>query len=114
MADYKTVNLEQGMPLCRDAIRRLTYELHASRAAGVRVLKLIHGYGSSGTGGRLRVEVRRYLADLKRSKKIRGYIEGERFEIFDADARDALGRHPFLSKDPDLGRHNNGVTLVLL
>ena len=52
MAGYKTVNLEQGMPTADRAIRRLTYELAAARQMRYAAVKLIHGYGSSGTGGR--------------------------------------------------------------
>lgn len=111
-AAYKTVNLEEGMPYCDAAIRRLTAELHTARAQKYAALKLIHGYGSSGTGGRLRVEVRRYLGACVRKGLIKGFIPGESFEIFDKDTQSALMRHSFLSRDSDLGRHNNGITLV--
>ena len=58
---YKTVNIEQGMPLVEQAIRRMTYEISSAKAQKYRAVKLIHGYGSSGTGGRIRVEGRKYL-----------------------------------------------------
>lgn len=46
----REVNLEAGKPLVDQAIKRLTFELSHSRALGCTVLKIIHGYGSSGTG----------------------------------------------------------------
>ena len=49
----REVNLEAGKPLVDQAIKRLTFELSHSRALGCTVLKIIHGYGSSGTGGRI-------------------------------------------------------------
>ena len=46
----REVNLEAGKPLVDQAIKRLTFELSHSRALGCTVLKIIHGYGSSGAG----------------------------------------------------------------
>ena len=110
----KTVNLEAGMPTSDQAVRRLTYELNAAKTLGCGVLKLIHGYGSSGTGGKIRVEVRRYLDRQAHLKKIRLYECGEEFSIFNANTRALLDACPELRKDADLERHNNGVTFVLL
>ena len=54
----REVNLEAGKPIVDQAIRRLTFEISHSRSLGCSVLKIIHGYGSSGTGGRIRTEIR--------------------------------------------------------
>ena len=109
-----TVNLEDGLPLCHEAIARLKYELEAATERGVGVMKLIHGFGSSGSGGRLRVAIRRHLDGCKLNGFIEDYIEGEKFDIFDARTQKALQKHPALSRDRDLQRHNNGITLVLV
>ena len=50
-AGMKELNLEVGMPPVDTALRWLEAELHAARKMGRPGLKLIHGYGSSGTGG---------------------------------------------------------------
>ena len=110
----RQVNLEQGMPLVDTALKRLTFEIHHSRAQGCSVLKIIHGYGSSGSGGRIRVEARAYLARLARKGEISGFIPGEAFSIFNADTLDAFRRCDELRRDRDLERHNNGVTFILL
>ncbi len=110
----REVNLEQGMPTASEAIRRLTYEIHNSKALGVSVLKIIHGYGSSGKGGRIRSESRRYLDNQARKKVIKGYITGEDFSIFDEATRKAFLICESLCKDRDLERHNNGVTFIIL
>lgn len=57
----KELNLEQGMPTVDTALRWLEAELHAARKMGRPGLKLIHGYGSSGTGGKIRTACRKYL-----------------------------------------------------
>ncbi len=113
-SNLRTVNLEEGMPLVDEAIRHLTRELHYSRKSGVTVLKIIHGYGSSGAGGRIRVGARRYLDGLAARGEITGYIPGERFSIFDEDTRRAFLVCNDLRKEHDLERHNNGVTFIVL
>lgn len=113
-SDLREVNLEQGMPLVDAAIRRLTFELHQSRRMGCTVLKIIHGYGSSGTGGRIRVEARQYLGRLKSKREIRDFIPGEEFSIFSESTRAAFRLCDDLRRDRDLERHNNGVTFIVL
>ncbi|MDR1157858.1 MAG: hypothetical protein LBK75_06065 [Oscillospiraceae bacterium] len=110
----KTINLEEGHPTCDAAIRRLTYELHAARSLEYAALKLIHGYGSTGAGGRIRVEARAYLGRLLQKRQIRAVVTGEQFSIFDEVTRAAFTRCGELRRDPDVERHNNGVTFVIL
>ena len=110
----KTANIETGMPTADQAIRRMTFEIYSAQAQGCAALKVIHGYGSSGAGGRIRVEARKYLDSLLRRGKIRGFVTGEQFSIFDGDTRIALDLCPALRQDRDLERHNNGVTIILL
>ncbi len=114
MAGYKTVNLEQGLPTSDQAIRRLTWEIAAAKRLQYTGLKLIHGYGSSGKGGVLRVQVRDYLLRQHRKGAIQAFIEGERLSIFDEDTRIAMELCPELRMDRDLDRHNNGITVVIL
>ena len=110
----RTVNLEQGLPTASEAIRRLTYEINAAKKLKISGFKIIHGYGSSGVGGRLRIELRRYLARQKAAGTVRLVIEGERLSIFDEDTRTAFNLCPELRGDSDLERHNNGVTVIIL
>ena len=114
MGHLKTVNLEQGMPTVQQAVIRLKGELERARAEGASAVKIIHGYGSSGTGGRLRTGLRVFLENLKESNKIRGFIPGEKFEIFNMDTIKAFDRCPELRGERDLGRFNNGITVILL
>lgn len=110
----REVNLELGRPTVNAAIKRLTFEIHHSRSLGCTALKIIHGYGSSGTGGRIRVEARGYLARLKSRGELRDVIWGEDFSIFNPAVLEAFRRCDSLRKDPDRERHNNGVTIILL
>lgn len=114
MGALREVNLELGMPYAKDAVRRLTFEVHHSKDMGCAVLKIIHGYGSSGKGGKIRLAARERLEFLLRKREIRAYIPGERFSIFEEDTRRALQACPELRKDRDLERSNNGVTFIVL
>ena len=108
------INLEQGMPTVEQAIRRLTGELIRARAQGARVVKLIHGYGSSGVGGKLRISIRAKLAASKNQGKIKEAVPGENWSIFDEGTRRVLDAYPDLNRDRDLDRSNAGITIILL
>lgn len=108
-----TANLEQGMPLVHEALSRLENELAAARRQH-SVLKLIHGYGSSGVGGDLRIAVQKRLRELQDDGQIRACIFGEDWTTSDARAWELLKRHPELKRDSDLGRANRGITIVWL
>lgn len=114
MSQLKTVNLEEGRPAVPDALARLQMELRLVRGTRITALKLIHGFGSSGRGGKLRPAVRRQLDTHQSRGYLKFYIPGERLSIFDADTRKALDLCPALRGDPDLERHNNGITVVIL
>ena len=114
MNDLREVDLERGMPRAEQAIRQMLFELRRSPGLGCSGVKLIHGYGSSGTGGRIRVEARSYLARLKGRGEIRDVIYGEDFSIFNPAVLEAFRRCDGLRKDPDRERHNNGITMILL
>ena len=109
----RTVNLELGMPQVSAALQRLNGELYTSKRMGITVTKLIHGYGSSGTGGEIRLAVRRELASKKAKGEIADFIPGEEFSIFKESTRRALGEGDALRQDRELERDNNGVTFVV-
>ena len=98
MAGYlKEVNIKYDMPAASDAVKRVTYNIRNGKAWGCGAIKFIHGYGSSGKGGRIRTEVRRYLEDQKRRGMIRDYIPGEALSIFD-ERRRRCCRYPRRSR----------------
>ena len=79
------------------------------RSKQLRLLKVVHGYGSSGRGGTTRTVVRNWAFAHRRY--FRAVIEGERYTLFDEDTqaiRQALGAYD----DPDLGGGNPGCTIL--
>jgi len=110
----REVNIKSGMPVVDDAIKRITYNIKNAGPMGVAAIKLIHGYGSTGKGGGIRTESRKYLERLKTRGEIKDFIKGEDFSIFDEGTRKAFLDCDELRRDSDLERHNNGVTIVIL
>ena len=110
---YKTVNLEKGMPLASQALSRLQQEIVLARSERCRVLVLIHGYGSSGRGGVIRQEVREQLQYMQEHGVINTFVTGEKFSTRTGEGRQLLRRFPFLRQLNDLNRGNKGVTLVV-
>ena len=108
----RELNLEQGRPTVDQALGWLAAELEAARKMNTPLMKLIHGYGSSGKGGRIRTASRRYLEEAAAQGRITTYLPGERFSIFDETARRSMQRYPQLRQDRDLDAENRGVTFV--
>jgi len=111
---YKTVNLEKGMPLVRQALAKLDQELIIARTEHCRVVLLIHGYGSSGRGGAIKKEVRAQLQFMQSRGRINDFLGGEDFSTRSGRGRQILRRFPFLRQLNDLNRANRGITLVVL
>ncbi len=88
--------------------------LRQAKRDGVRVLKVIHGYGSTGKGGSLRVGLRKSFALRKKERVIRHFIPGESFSIFDAATLALIDAVPELRGDPDLDATNEGITVLWL
>jgi hypothetical protein len=110
----KTLNLEEGLPSVEQARSRLHSEIGMARSRGVKLLKLIHGYGSHGVGGDLRIALQSTLRSMAASGEIRDCIYGENWRKSDERSWELLKRMPELKGDPDLGRGNRGITIVSL
>ena len=108
------LNLEDGMPLVSEALDRMHMGLQEMRVSRVKIVKLIHGYGSTGRGGRIGLAVREDLAGMKRKRLIQGFIPGEDFGPMDPASRRLAERDGKVPRDPDYGRMNHGITLVIL
>jgi hypothetical protein len=110
----RVINLETGHPDLDTARRRLLAEIDTARQQGVSVLKVIHGWGSSGAGGALCIGIRKSLRLRVKEGKALTVIPGERFSSDTNEGRDLLQRHPSLRTDWDLNRANPGITIVEL
>jgi hypothetical protein len=110
----KTVNLKSDMPQVQEALQRLGKELALARQQKHTVLKIIHGYGSTGAGGDIRIAVQKRLHEMSQEGHIRGCIFGESWSKSHDQTWTLLQAQPELKSDADLGRRNQGITVVLL
>lgn len=112
--DLREINLEEGMPTVDTAMTRMKISLRNAKANGETAVKLIHGYGSSGKGGKIKTAVHAELQRLKSAGTIREFVKGEDFSPFSESGRTLLTRCPVSAKDHDYSRSNCGITVVLL
>ncbi len=102
------------MPPVQEALQRLGRELALARQQGEALLKIVHGYGSTGSGGEIRIAVQKRLVQMEQNKEIRACIFGEHWAKSDERAWALLKARPDLKRDGHLGRKNLGITIVLL
>jgi hypothetical protein len=113
-APIKLINVEDGMPKVDEARLSMQRELQVARQQGYAAVKLIHGYGSSGVGGSLRIELQKELRRLADAGSVRSFVAGEDWRISDEKTWELLKRYPEWKRDSDLGKGNKGISIVLL
>jgi hypothetical protein len=104
--------MEAGMPSTREAIAILDAELLAAKRSGVSVLRIIHGWGSSGVGGILRDACRSHLKRLCAAGRIRGYLAGDDYSKTTNAGRDLIHRCNELLASERSDSRNPGITFV--
>jgi hypothetical protein len=114
MSAVRIFNVEVGLPTLDEARRLVIEEIKRAKRESARVLKVIHGYGSSGKGGAICVGLRKSFGLRKKEGVIKDFVAGEDFSIFNDTVLALLEAVPELRGDPDLGAINEGVTLLWL
>ena len=110
----KMINLKKEMPSVDEALGTFSLELNLARSQGVKVLHIIHGYGSSGTGGKIKQAIIQELASLSRAGRVHAYVVGDRYSENTKQGQDLLRQFPSLRSTLVSDRHNPGITLVQL
>jgi hypothetical protein len=105
-----TVNVAHPPLSGADAEKLLDETLRSMRASSTRrVLKIIHGYGSSGKGGTLRETVRNWC--FRRRSQVLAVIPGEDATPYDARTQE-VAQACGVSAVADLGPANDGMTIL--
>jgi hypothetical protein len=110
----RTINLESGMPTVEEAMKRMESKLSLAIAQGVRVVRFVHGYGSSGKGGKIREACRRALSAMLQRNQIKNFIRGEDYSAARLSAQEMVRRIPELKSSSRTDSDNPGITLVEL
>jgi len=110
-----TVDIERGMLACDEALSKVQNEIEILAInKQVKVLKVIHGYGSKGTGGKIKRELLFLLQTLVKKKKIKDFVPNDRFTQQNEKYCNYFKLYPELLVDSDLQNLNPGITVIFL
>ena len=114
-SDTMVMNLKFDSPSAEEALDRLTIGLRRASEVGIKAMILIHGYGASGEGGKIKWAVHNALDNNYFSDRVDEYHFGEQ-TAFGSEAYHAL-----LRRRPGLKAYlkhfkegNAGMTVLLL
>lgn len=115
LGDTIELNLKRGGPSAEEALDRLTHHLRRASEVGVKVILLIHGYGSSGEGGRIKWVVHDALENNYFSDRVDEHYFGEDVAYGGEPYHALLRRRPSLKTHLKLFKEGNaGMTVLLL
>ena len=114
-SDTIELNIKQDGPYVDEALERITDSLRIFLEIGIKAIVLIHGYGSSGEGGRIKWAIHDALENNRYSDRVDEYHFGEDV------AYGSEAYHALLKRRPGLKRYlkrfkegNAGMTVLLL
>ena len=111
----ETLNLEEEKLSCDEAVAKALNEINTlALDPTVRVLKIIHGYGSTGEGGAIKKDLYSLLYTMLKYKRIENFCHNERFTTQNELYSRYTKLYPELILDKDLQNQNPGITLVFL
>jgi hypothetical protein len=90
-SDTMVLNLKFDSPSAEEALDRLTIGLRRASEVGIKAIILIHGYGASGEGGKIKWAVHDALNNNYFSDRVDEYHFGEQ-TAFGSEAYHALLR----------------------
>jgi hypothetical protein len=108
------IDIKSDMPPADVAVATLQKSLVVFKGEGVKVVLIIHGYGSHGSGGEIKRGVHLLLQDLKNKKQILNYVKGESWGHLAMVQNDVFKLYPQLILNENLQNFNSGVTVVFL
>jgi hypothetical protein len=100
------------MPTVSEAKTKLINIINNS-ANKEKVIKIVHGYGSSGVGGKIKEMTHQYLKHLMTLKRIQAFIPGEAFGI-PIGYDDVINKFKSLiQNDEDFKKVNDGISYII-
>ena len=109
----KSFDIKSDMPFVSEAGKRLATIIRNCTGKD-KVIKIVHGYGSSGVGGSIKTSVHKSLRSKVSSGEIKAFIPGEAFaEMMGYDEVIKTFEH-LLKSDSDYKKMNDGITYIIL
>ena len=114
-SDTIELNIKQDGPYVDEALERLTEYLRKSLEVGIKVIVLIHGYGSSGEGGRIKWAIHDALENNRYADRVEEYYFGEQVPFGSQICQALLKQRPGLKQYLNHFKAGNvGMTILLL
>ena len=108
------IKLKENYPTVDEAMQRLDSDMIAARKRHIKVIKIIHGYGSTGIGGTIKPALLNRLRSLKDEAHIKTFITGEEHYRFAGSRNYLLNKYPELKETWAEDRGNPGITFIEL
>ena len=115
MKNIYVLNVENNKLTVNEALAQIEAEINALKLLNTPcVLKVIHGYGSSGNGGEIKKNLPRFLHYLKVKAKICDHTANSKFSPLSTKYKEYTKQFPELVLDSDLKNLNPGITLIFI
>ena len=108
------IDIKSDMPPAKLACATLEIEIERLSKTNIKLIKVIHGYGSHGVGGEIKKQMNSLLLKLLHDKKIKNFVNGEKLSEEFIKNNMLYENYPQLILDNDLKNYNSGVSLILL
>lgn len=111
----KVLNIKSDFLSSGEALSKVQTEIEAYKINNlVKVLIVIHGYGSTGKGGIIKRDLHTFLPTFKKQNKILDFIPNEKFATNNEKYTLYTKLYPELLLNSNLQNLNPGVTLIFL
>lgn len=111
----QTLNIEKEVLACDQALAKVLSEIEILKMQNeIKIIKVIHGYGSSGVGGKIKQELKILLQTLLKQNKIKYFVQNEKFTPQKKEYKIYTTLYPELILESDLQNLNPGITLIFL
>ncbi len=109
-----TIDIKSEKQTVAEAIAQFLVEVDAYKKGGFKVMKVIHGYGSHGVGGAIKVEFLKKCQDLKNRHIIEDFTCCDKWIDKNVVKKIAINYCPDLLADAELFHLNAGCSIVIL
>lgn len=109
-----TIDIKSERQTVDQAIAEFLVEVDSYKKGGFKVMKVIHGYGSHGVGGAIRLAFLKKCKELKSRHIIYDYVSCDNWTEKNTVRKVAVNYCPDLIADKDLHIPNPGCSIVLL
>jgi hypothetical protein len=114
-SDTIEINIKQDSPHVEEALDLLTEQLRKCLDLGIKAIILVHGYGSTGEGGRIKWAIQNALENNRYSDRVDEYFFGENVGYGSESYHALLKRRPGLKRYLKRFKEGNaGMTVLLL